>query len=86
MRVYAVGAAVAVALVGPWAALASPAHGRHQHAGASKRAAAVCPVSGKTVADTKQAPKSVYKGKTYYFCCPECKPKFDKTPARYVKA
>ena len=31
-------------------------------------------------------PKSVYQGKTYYFCCAACKPMFDKNPAKYVKA
>ncbi|MDO8589191.1 MAG: YHS domain-containing protein [Armatimonadota bacterium] len=44
-----------------------------------------CPVMGKKVADLKNAPKSVYKGKTYYFCCPDCKPKFDKDPAKFIK-
>ena len=28
--------------------------------------------------------KSVYKGKTYYFCCPGCKPQFDKNPEKYI--
>ena len=26
-----------------------------------------------------------YKGKRYVFCCPGCKPKFDKDPAKYAK-
>ena len=38
---------------------------------------------GTVDADT---PKSVYQGKTYYFCCAACKPMFDKNPAKYVKA
>ncbi len=59
--------------------------------------AAACPVSGATAADLvcpvmgnpipsveKAAGKSVYNGKTYYFCCTGCKPKFDKDPAAYV--
>jgi YHS domain-containing protein len=29
--------------------------------------------------------KSEYKGKTYYFCAPMCKQKFDKSPEKYVK-
>ena len=29
--------------------------------------------------------KSTYQGKTYYFCAPGCKVKFDKNPAKYVK-
>ncbi|MBC8205456.1 MAG: YHS domain-containing protein [FCB group bacterium] len=28
--------------------------------------------------------KSTLKGKTYYFCCPACKPKFDKDPAKFL--
>lgn len=28
---------------------------------------------------------SDYKGKRYYFCCPGCKPAFDKDPAKYAK-
>ena len=27
---------------------------------------------------------SVYKGRYYGFCCPGCKPKFDKNPAQYA--
>ena len=30
--------------------------------------------------------KSEYKGKTYYFCAPMCKQKFDRSPDKYVKA
>ena len=29
--------------------------------------------------------KSEYEGKTYYFCAPMCKQKFDRNPAKYVK-
>jgi YHS domain-containing protein len=29
--------------------------------------------------------KSEYKGKTYYFCAPPCKHKFDRNPAKYVR-
>ena len=36
--------------------------------------------------DEKKAPlKSDYKGKTYYFCSPGCKSKFDANPSAYVK-
>jgi YHS domain-containing protein len=28
--------------------------------------------------------KSVYMGKTYYFCAPGCKKKFDTDPAKYA--
>jgi len=51
-----------------------------------KVVSAVCPVMGTKIPDvTKAAGKSVYKGKTYYFCCAMCKPKFDANPAKYVK-
>lgn len=48
---------------------------------------AVCPVMGTKIPDVKKAPggKSVYKGKTYYFCCPACKPMFEKNPEKYIK-
>jgi len=29
--------------------------------------------------------KSEYKEKTYYFCSPMCKQKFDRSPEKYVK-
>jgi P-type Cu+ transporter len=51
----------------------------------AKPAAVMCPVMGGVVKNTKTAPKSVYKGKTYYFCCPGCKPAFDKNPEKYIK-
>lgn len=45
----------------------------------------VCPVKGKTIASAGMAGgTSVYKGKIYTFCCPGCKPKFDKDPGRYL--
>ena len=45
----------------------------------------VCPVMGTEITDvSKAAGKSVHKGKTYYFCCPGCKPKFDADPEKYV--
>jgi YHS domain-containing protein len=44
-----------------------------------------CPVEGdefKVGPDTKAVK---YKGKTYYFCCGGCLPRFKKNPAKYVK-
>ncbi len=56
-------------------------------ASAAKNAPLICPVSGETIASPKAAYNSeVYKGKTYYFCCPDCKPAFDKNPSKYVKS
>jgi YHS domain-containing protein len=46
-----------------------------------------CPVSGTKIASAAEAYNSeVYKGKTYYFCCPMCKPIFDKNPAKVIAA
>ena len=53
---------------------------------AKKVVSAVCPVMKTRIPDVKKASgKSVYKGKTYYFCCGGCKPQFDKNPTKYIK-
>ncbi len=55
-------------------------------AGSAKPESAICPVMGNKIPDvSKAAGKSVYKGKTYYFCCASCKAKFDKDPEKYIK-
>ncbi len=46
----------------------------------------ICPVMLDEVEDLADAAYSDYRGKRYYFCCPACKPKFDKNPRRYVRA
>ena len=43
------------------------------------------PVCKMTVDEQKAAGKSEYKGKTYYFCSPGCKTKFDQNPQMYAK-
>lgn len=45
----------------------------------------LCPVCQMDV-DPKTAPKSTYKGRTYYFCSPGEKEQFDATPDRFVDA
>jgi YHS domain-containing protein len=30
--------------------------------------------------------KTVYKGKTYYFCAPGCKIAFEENPEKYLRA
>jgi YHS domain-containing protein len=45
---------------------------------------AIDPVCKMQVDESKAAGKSDYQGKTYYFCAPACKRKFDQDPARYV--
>lgn len=53
---------------------------------AKKTVSAICPVMGTKIPNvTKASGKSVYKGKTYYFCCAGCKPAFDKNPEKYIK-
>lgn len=52
---------------------------------AATAAAVTDPVCGMKVEDTKTAPRSVYAGKTYFFCSKEDKAKFDKNPAAYLK-
>ena len=42
------------------------------------------PVCGMMV-QTADAPKSEYKGKTYYFCSIDEKKDFDKAPTTYIK-
>jgi len=46
---------------------------------------AIDPVCHIKVDETKAAGKSEYQGKTYYFCSPVCKTKFDRDPTQYVK-
>jgi len=45
---------------------------------------AKCPVMGTEFQVTKDTQSSVYKGKTYVFCCPSCKPQFDANPEKYL--
>jgi len=44
-----------------------------------------CPVSGEKIKKSEAAGKYEYKGKTYYFCCPNCQEKFVKDPEKYAK-
>ncbi len=51
----------------------------------AKTAALICPVSGEKISSVSAAAAhETYKGKTYYFCCPACKPMFDKNPDKAV--
>ena len=43
------------------------------------------PVCKMTIDEKNAAGKSEYKGKTYYFCSPSCKAKFDANPSAYAK-
>jgi Cu+-exporting ATPase len=42
------------------------------------------PVCGMAVNVDKAAGTSTYDGKTFYFCSPGCKQKFDANPAGYA--
>jgi len=44
------------------------------------------PVCGMEVDPKTAEYKSVYEGKTYYFCAYGCKKDFDKEPLKYIKA
>ena len=45
----------------------------------------VDPVCGMDVDPATAADKSVYKGKTYYFCSKDEKERFDKDPVKFLK-
>ena len=63
------------------AALAAPV----SKAVPAKTTALICPVTGTKIASAAKAySHETYKGKTYYFCCPECKPAFDKNPTKII--
>ena len=44
-----------------------------------------CPVTGTMIDPAKAYSKTVYKGKTYYFCCAGCPEEFKKNPGKYAK-
>lgn len=46
---------------------------------------AIDPVCKMQVDETKAAGTSEHNGKTYYFCAPGCKRKFDANPDLYLK-
>jgi YHS domain-containing protein len=46
---------------------------------------AIDPVCRMEVNEKTEKFKSVYKGKTYYFCAPGCKITFEENPEKYPK-
>lgn len=44
------------------------------------------PICGMEVDPNKAAGKSDYQGRTYYFCSPGCKRKFDQNPEQNSKS
>lgn len=86
MTAIALAISIAFSIVPAFAAKSRPIPAKKAKPPIKKKiVSAVCPVMGSKIADVKKASgKSVYKGKTYYFCCAGCKPMFDKNPAKYV--
>ena len=44
------------------------------------------PVCQMNVEESKAKATSNYQGKTYYFCSPACKEKFERNPGQYTGA
>lgn len=42
------------------------------------------PVCGMQVDEQHAAGQSEYEGRTYYFCSPNCKTRFDESPEQYA--
>lgn len=62
-----------------------PAYSQTYNSASTKPIIAKCPVTGMKQKVTSEGSTSKYKGKTYSFCCPACKPKFDANPEKYLK-
>jgi YHS domain-containing protein len=45
---------------------------------------AKCPVSGDVFKVDKDTEFATYNGRVYAFCCTDCKPDFDKDPAKFA--
>jgi len=43
------------------------------------------PVCGMKIDKDKAAASYEYQGKTYYFCAPACKSKFEQRPEKYTR-
>ena len=41
------------------------------------------PVCGMEVDENESAVKSEMEGRVFYFCCPNCKTRFDKDPSKF---
>ena len=54
-------------------------------AGIRENTMRVDPICGMDVEEEATAPKSVYKGRTYFFCCQGCKEQFDSNPEKYAR-
>ncbi|MBI2894205.1 MAG: YHS domain-containing protein [Deltaproteobacteria bacterium] len=45
---------------------------------------ALCPVSGEAFSVSAETQTAEYQGRTYAFCCPRCKGRFEANPASFV--
>ncbi len=50
----------------------------------SNKVKILCPVTKDWFVLDEKTPRAAYKDKTYYFCCPGCKPQFEKNSEKYV--
>ncbi|MGA7616470.1 MAG: YHS domain-containing protein, partial [Thermoanaerobaculia bacterium] len=60
-------------------------HGHAHEEPSAKEVKVLDPVCGMGIDPSKAAAKSVYEGKTIYFCSAGCKTKFDADPEKYMK-
>jgi YHS domain-containing protein len=44
-----------------------------------------CPVTGEKIHKNMAVGTMEYKGKTYYFCCPDCIEKFKQNPEKFIE-
>jgi YHS domain-containing protein len=44
-----------------------------------------CPVTGEEFTVKPTTTQIVYNGKRYAFCCPDCKPDFEKNPSKFAQ-
>lgn len=88
MKIRPVLIVAALALPAALLAFAAPQHKPAASKTAAKKTVkpemAFCAVTNEEFPKAKASGTSVYKGKTYYFCCAGCKPSFDKAPAKFA--
>ncbi len=58
-------------------------HVYHDPEAAPLRQSASCPIESASIANTASAPTYSYRGKTYYFCCIQCRDRFEASPDSY---
>jgi YHS domain-containing protein len=82
-KVTALDAPVAVFLDRPYR-FASQASLERFRARPEEYATTTCPVSDDPVRLREAKLHATYRGRTWYFCCPDCPPSFAADPARYI--